>query len=191
MIFTNIIEFERRMDIESINVAFFSINYGECTVECVYAKNLRKFLFAIVDKNIGFTCSLDGLYASAYINHQEALQKLADCRNHGKWDPKHFYEILNNSLPHVLFTQTTESQYQRVAKVSISNFEDRIYFNHWRRANISPKQVKKREELLGHEVLNFCKTSGITPVYFPYPVDRTYSVMNDFKEDFHQYDFCQ
>ncbi|MDD5157242.1 hypothetical protein [Sulfurimonas sp.] len=89
-------------------------------------------MFAIVDHNIGFTCSLNGTYANAYINHQEALIVLAQCRSHGRGDPKHFYEILNDNLPTVTFTQIATKQYQSITQHAVSAFEDRIYFNHWR-----------------------------------------------------------
>uniref|UniRef100_UPI0040483C7F hypothetical protein n=1 Tax=Aliarcobacter sp. TaxID=2321116 RepID=UPI0040483C7F len=184
MKFTNIPILENRMDKEGVSVAFFHIIYANCTVECVYSKNLRKFLFAIVNANVGFTCSLDGLYTNAFINHREAVQSLANCRNHGGWDPKHFYEVLNRHLPNVHFQQVTSRQYQTINRVAVSNFEDRIYFNHWRTSSMSEKQEKKTIELMGYEVLEFCKVTGVIPVYFPYPTDRTMTVMNNFKLDY-------
>lgn len=183
MIFTNITAFENRMNDENITIAFFSIAYGNCTIECVYAKVLKKFLFAIVDKNVGFTCSLNGEYASAFINHQEAVAALANCRNAG-WDPIHFYEALNNSLPTVNFTQVTTAQYGNTTTYAVSNFEDRIFFHNWRRSNISDKQIKKTEELLGHEIVVFCKNTGVTPVYYDHPTDRTMNVAVNFIEDY-------
>ncbi|MFW2235213.1 hypothetical protein ACN4FE_04215 [Aliarcobacter butzleri] len=185
MIFTNLPILEDKMDAHSISVAFFSISYGCCMVECVYSKAMRKFLFAIVDRNIGFTCSLENLYASSFINHKEAVQALAECRN-GGWDPKHFYEVLNSSLPNVNISEVTTTKYGEVSGRAVSNFEDRIYFNHWRKGNISEKQKDKTIELLGHEVLRFCQSNGVTPVYFPYPTDRTMAIMNDFKLDYEQ-----
>jgi hypothetical protein len=183
MNFTNIPAFEDRMDSQGVSVAFFAITYGSCKIECVYSKDLRKFLFAIVDKNVGFTCSLDGIYANAFINHKEAVQALADCVN-GGWNPRGFYEVLNDNLPNVVFTQVTQTTYQRTASVAVSNFEDRIYFNHWRKANISPKQIEKTIELMGNEVVRYCQGAGITPVYYPYPTDRTMAVMVNFKQDY-------
>ena len=187
MQFKNLENFESKMDAQNTTVAFFSIVYSNCTVECIYSKNLKKFLFAIVDMNIGFTCSLQGFYANAFINHQEALQVLADCRNHGAWDPKHFYEILDENLPFVNFGQVTTQQYQSTTSVAVSNFEDRIYFHHWMRANISPKQIKKTIELMGHEVVAFCKETGVTPVYYDHPTARTLKAMENFKNDYDLY----
>ncbi|CAM3514692.1 hypothetical protein [Arcobacter aquimarinus] len=186
MNFTNIPILEFKMDKQSVLIAFFTIRYGECNIECVYSKAMRKFLFAIVDRNIGFTCSLNGTYANTYINHKEALNALAQCRNHGRWDPTHFYEVLNNSLPDVNISEVTTTKYRAVSGFAVSNFEDRIYFNHWRKGNISDRQTGKTIELLGYEVLRFCQNTGVTPVYFPYPTDRTMAVMNDFKLDYEQ-----
>lgn len=187
MRFTNIPVLENRMDNEGVSVAFFSIIYANCTVECVYSKDLRKFLFAIVDANVGFTCSLEGLYTNAFINHREAVQALADCRNHGGWDPKHFYEVLNENLPNVNFQQVTGGQYQGVSSVAVSNFEDRIYFNHWRTSAMSERQEKKTIELMGYEVLEFCQETGVIPIYYPYPTERTMDVMNNFRLDYQQH----
>lgn len=187
MDFTNILDFESKMDEQGILVAFFSIQYGECNIECVYSRIMRKFLFAMVDRNIGFTCSLQGIYANAFINHREALDALTQCRNHGRWDPKHFYEVLNNSLPNVNVSEVTTAQYRTVSGFAVSNFEDRIYFNHWRRGQISDRQTDKTIELLGYEVLKFCQNTGVTPVYFPYPTDRTMAIMNDFKLDYEKH----
>jgi len=184
MRFTNIPNFEARMDAAGVTVAFFTIKYANCTVECVYSKDLRKFLFAIVDMNIGFTCSLEGIFANAFINHREAVQTLAECRNHGGWDPKHFYEVLNDNLPTANFAQTTGEQYQRTAGVAVSNFEDRKYFNHWRRSSMSAPQANKTIELMGNEVLQFCRATGVIPVYYPYPTDRTMAVMINFRADY-------
>ena len=119
-----------------------------------------------------------------HINHKEAVQSLANCRNHGGWNPKHFYEVLNEHLPNVHFLQVTPTQYQTINRVAVSNFEDRIYFNHWRISNMSEKQEKKTIELMGYEVLNFCKITGVIPVYFPYPTDRTIIVMDNFQLDY-------
>jgi len=183
MNFTNIENFENRMTTANVDIAFFTIVYSECSVECVYSKNLRKFLFAIVDKNIGFTCSLNGTYANAFINHKEAVAALADCRN-GGWDPKHFYDALNKSLPTANFTQATKEKYKSTSSVAVSNFEDRIYFHHWKNANISPRQIEKTIELLGNEVVTFCKETGVTPVYFDHITDRTMDVATNFKDDY-------
>ncbi|ABV67896.1 hypothetical protein Abu_1649 [Aliarcobacter butzleri RM4018] len=184
MNFTNIPALESKMDRQNVLVAFFTIQYGECNIECVYSKIMRKFLFAIVDRNIGFTCSLNGIYANTYINHREALTALTQCRNHGRWDPTHFYEVLNNNLPNVNISEVTTTEYRAVSDLAVSNFEDRIYFNHWRKRKISDRQTDKTIELLGYEVLKFCQNTGITPVYFPYPTDRTIAIMKDFKLDY-------
>ena len=183
MNFTNIENFENRMTTANVDIAFFTIVYSECSVECVYSKNLRKFLFAIVDKNIGFTCSLNGTYANAFINHKEAVAALADCRN-GGWDPKHFYDALNKSLPTANFTQATKEKYKSTSSVAVSNFEDRIYFHHWKNANISSRQIEKTIELLGNEVVTFCKETGVTPVYFDHITDRTMDVATNFEDDY-------
>lgn len=183
MTFTNIYEFERRMDAQGVSVAFFTITYGCCTVECVYSKDLRKFLFAIVDANVGFTCSLDGTFANAFINHREAVDALANCTG-GGWNPKHFYEVLNDNLSTVNFGEVTRAQYQGINAVAVSNFEDRIYFNHWRTSNMSTQQEQKTIELLGNEVLVFCQATGVIPVYYPYPTDRTMDVLKNFREDY-------
>ncbi|MDY0320435.1 MAG: hypothetical protein RBR23_01755 [Arcobacteraceae bacterium] len=183
MNFTNIPAFEAKMHSQGVSVAFFAITYSNCKIECVYSKDLKKFLFAIVDKNVGFTCSLNGTYANAFINHKEAVQALADCRNSG-WNPKDFYAVLNDSLPNVKFAQVSRIQYQGINSVAVSNFEDRIYFNHWRVSNMSSKQMEKTIELLGNEVLEFCKDTGVIPVYYPYPTDRTMDVLNNFRQDY-------
>ncbi|AEG11485.1 hypothetical protein Sbal183_2074 [Shewanella baltica OS183] len=184
MIFNNISAFEQRMIAQGVDVAFFTIQYHNCAIETAYSRTQKKFLFAFVDHNLGFTCSLNGNYANGYINHRDAVEQLAACRNHGGFDPIHFYEFLDNQLPHVNFTEVTLIQYARVVGKAVSNFEDRIYFNHWRRANISDKQEKKTIELMGHEVLKFCKDNGLTPVFYPHPTDRTLQAFSDFNQDY-------
>lgn len=184
MNFTNIDAFEQRMINAGIEIAFFTIIYSDCTVECVYSKELKKFLFAIVDKNIGFTCSLNGSYANGYINHRDAVAELANCRNSGRFDPKHFYEILNDYLPASNFTQVTTEQYRSTSSKAISNFEDRIFFHHWMKANISPKQIEKTKELLGNEIVRFCKDTGVIPVYHAHITDRTIDVATNFEDDY-------
>ncbi|ACA85358.1 hypothetical protein [Shewanella woodyi] len=184
MIFNNISAFEQRMIVQGVDVAFFTIQYHNCAIETAYSRIQKKFLFAFVDHNLGFTCSLNGDYANGYINHRDAVEQLAACRNHGGFDPIHFYEFLDNQLPHVNFTEVTPIQYARVVGKAVSNFEDRIYFNHWRRANISDKQEKKTIELMGHEVLKFCKDNGLTPVFYPHPTVRTLQAFSDFNQDY-------
>jgi hypothetical protein len=143
MEFTNILNFEYRMQDEIVTVTFFQVQYHKCTVECAYSSAQRKFLFAFVDHNIGFTCSLKGIYANGFINHKEAVKQLMLCRQHNKYDPIHFYDFLNNRLPTVQFSQISKEGYVKTVRKSVSNFEDRIYFNHWRSAKISEKQKIK------------------------------------------------
>lgn len=184
MIFNNISAFEQRMIAQVVDVAFFTIQYHNCAIETAYSRTQKKFLFAFVDHNLGFTCSLNGNHANGYINHRDAVEQLAACRNHGVFDPIHFYEFLDNQLPHVNFTEVTPIQYARVVGKAVSNFEDRIYFNHWRRAKISEQQEKKTIELMGNEVLKFCKDNGLTPVFYPHPTNRTLQVFSDFNQDY-------
>lgn len=187
MIFTNIDVFERRMVRAAISVAFFSIKYHSCVLECVYSMSQRKFLFAFVDYNVGFTLSLKGGYASAYINHQDAVEQLMNCRGHHRYDPVNFYDFLNAQLPFVEFAQISNIQYVRVVCRAVSEFENRIYFNHWRRANISERQLNKTTELMGNEVVDFCIQNTLTPVFHTQPTDRTLAVLEDFKSDHERY----
>lgn len=191
MQFTNIPSFENRMNQANVDVAFFTVNYANCTIEAIYSRIQRKFLFAIVDKNIGFTCSLNGIYASAFINHKKAVEELANCRNSSTWNPKDFYEVLNEALLVVQFSQATMQDYKRIASKAVSNFEDRIFFNHWRIAHISTKQYDKTVELMGYDVANFCQENGVTAVYFPYPTDRTFNVMQNFVLDYEENTYNQ
>lgn len=186
MIFTNIERFEQRMEASDVSVAFFTIQYHNCSIETAYSSKQRKFLFAFVDHNLGFTCSLKGNYASAFINHQEAVEQLKLCRGHHQWDPKHFYQFLNDLLPTIGFTEATYTQYVRTVSKAVSNFEDRIYFNHWRNAKISPKQKKKAIELMGYEVVSFCEENRLTPVFWPYPTQRAMIAFGDFSADYGQ-----
>lgn len=184
MFFSNIQEFEQRMVQQDVSVAFFTIQYHNCAIETAYSKAQKKFLFAFVDHNLGFTCSLKGSYANGFINHYEAVEQLAACRNHGSFDPIHFYEFLDAQLPRVAFGEIFKRDYVSVVGKAVSNFEDRIYFNHWRNVNISDKQEKKTLELMGHEVVKFCKDNKLTPVFYPYPTERTLEAFTDFKKDF-------
>ncbi|MCC4210913.1 hypothetical protein [Vibrio parahaemolyticus] len=179
------------MSQQDVKVAFFTVQYHNCAIEVAYSKAQKKFLLAFVDHNVGFTCSLKGTYANAYINHREAVEQLAECRNHGKFDPIHFYEFLNAQLPHVVFGELATIEYVRVVARAVSNFEDRIYFNHWRRAPISDKQEKKALELMGYEVVKFCKDNGLTPVFYPYPTERTLEAFGDFGADYDAYGLGQ
>lgn len=184
MEFTNIYKFEHRMQLQGIGVAFFTIQYHNCGIECAYSIAQKKFLFAFVDHNIGFTCSLNGAYANGYINHKEAVEQLMRCRVHNKYDPIHFYEYLNNQLPGVGMRQLTLEQHRDIASKAVSNFEDRIFFNHWRNANISHKQKDKAIELMGYEVVKFCEKNQLTPVFYPYPTERTLEAFENFRNDF-------
>ncbi|GAK19865.1 hypothetical protein JCM19052_324 [Vibrio sp. JCM 19052] len=184
MFFSNIQAFEQRMYQQGVEVAFFTVQYHNCAIEVAYSKAQKKFLLAFVDHNLGFTCSLKGSYANGYINHYEAVEQLAACRNHGNFDPIHFYEFLNAQLPQVAFGELTTREYVGVVGKAVSNFEDRIYFNHWRRAPISDKQEAKALELMGHEVVKFCKENRLTPVFYPYPTERTLQAFRDFGKDF-------
>ncbi|MDP2500743.1 hypothetical protein BCT47_00270 [Vibrio splendidus] len=184
MFFNNIQAFEQRMVQQNVAVAFFTIQYHNCAIETAYSKAQKKFLFAFVDHNLGFTCSLEGSNANGFINHYEAVEQLAACRNHSVFDPIHFYEFLDAQLPHVAFGEISKREYLRVVGKAVSNFEDRIYFNHWRNANISDKQEKKALELMGYEVVKFCKDNKLTPVFYPNPTERTLEAFGDFKADF-------
>jgi hypothetical protein len=184
MKFSNVDTFEDRMNQQNIEVAFFMIQYHNCVIECGYSIAQKKFLFAFVDHNIGFTCSLKNSYAKGYINHKEAVEQLMRCRVHNKYDPIHFYEFLNNQLPSVGFQQLTQNQYRQIVSKAVSNFEDRIFFNHWRNANISDKQKDKTIELMGYEVVEFCVQNRLTPVFYPYPTERTIAAFENFTGDF-------
>ena len=186
MIFTNITDFQQRMQDTNTNTALFQINYHNCTIECIYSISQNKFLFAFVDHNIGFTCSLNHDSASAFINHQDAVEQLRLCREHGNWDPIHFYEFLNNQLPNIGFNQATHAEYIQTLSVSVSNFEDRIYFNHWRNSNMSPAQRNKTIELMGYAVVDFCSNNHIIPIYFDHPTERTLSAFSNFELDYQQ-----
>ena len=184
MQFTNIEAFETRMQQSDVTVAFFTVQYRNCALECAYSVSQKKFLFAFVDHNIGFTCSLNGEFANGYINHKEAVKQLMVCRKHDKYDPIHFYEFLNEQLPIVRFGQISRTQYEQTASKAVSNFEDRIYFNHWRSANISPKQMNKTIELMGYNVVEFCRENSLTPVYYTYPTQRTLEAFDNFQIDY-------
>jgi hypothetical protein len=187
MQFTNINLFEQRMIDADVTVSFFTVQYHNCKIETAYSSTQRKFLFAFVDHNIGFTCSLDGTYANGFINHAEAVEQLMNCRGHNRYDPIHFYDFLNNQLPTVSFTQVSKIQYARVSSKAISNFEDRIYFNHWREANISERQRNKTIELMGYEVLRFCEENHLTPVFWSYPTERTLAAFSNFENDYQNF----
>jgi len=189
--FTNILGFEQRMQASGVTVAFFTFTYTNCDLEVAYSIKQRKFLFAFVDHNIGFTCSLQGIKANGFINHKEAVHQLMLCRNHDRYDPIHFYELLNDFLPHATFEQITPEKYRQIATKAVSNFEDRIFFNHWRRSNMSQQQRDKTIELMGYEVLEFCKANGLIPVFYSYPTDRTLNSFEDFKTDYHNNGFQQ
>jgi len=184
MKFNNIKQFEQRMDDAGINIAFFTIQYQNCVIEAVYSKAQRKFLLAIVDHNIGFTCSLENEYASAYINHEKATKQLMECRNHYEFDPKHFFEYLDNQLPRTTLAQVTNKQYENTARNAVSNFEDRIFFNHWRDSNMSKQQRDKTIELMGYEVIEFCDENHLIPIFYPHPTDRTLAVLENFEHDY-------
>ncbi len=184
MIFTNINQFEKRMENYGVIVAFFTLSYHNCQIETAYSSSQRKFLFAFVDHNIGFTCSLNGDYVSGYINHPEAVKQLMLCRNHNRYDPVHFYELLDSALPTVNFTQINNNQYQRVASRAVSDFEDRIFFNHWRNSNMSDKQRNKTIELMGYDVVKFCEKNHLIAVFYPYPTERTLNAFENFQADY-------
>ncbi|SMM97677.1 hypothetical protein SPONN_2476 [uncultured Candidatus Thioglobus sp.] len=187
MQFTNIENFEEKIRNQNVTVAFFTIQYHNCNIETAYSINQKKFLFAFVDHNIGFTCSLNGINADGYINHKIAVKQLMECRNHDKYDPIHFYNFLNNQLPTITFNQINNQQYIDTVRVSVSEFEDRIYFNHWRDANISERQQNKTIELMGYEVLEFCNDNHLTPVFWSTPTERTLAVFCDFAVDYNDY----
>lgn len=191
MIFTNIEIFEERMDTLNTFVAFFTVQYHSCAIETAYSKSQKKFLFAFVDHNIGFTCSLNGNYANGFINHPEAVEQLMNCRSHNRYDPIHFYEFLNNLLPTARFAEATNHQYVRTVGKAVSDFEDRIYFNHWRNSNISERQQAKTIELMGNEVVKFCKENHLTPVFLAYPTERTLAAFADFKLDYNNHGLQQ
>jgi hypothetical protein len=187
MRFTNIGMFHSRMQRNNVTIAFFTIQYRNCALECAYSRIQQKFLIAFVDHNIGFTCSLAGDYTNGYINHEEAVEQLMRCRNHNRYDPIHFYEFLNNQLPIVEFERLNQSQYHRTILKAVSNFEDRIYFNHWRNANISAEQREKTVELMGYEVVGFCEENHLTPVFYPYPTQRTLDAFDNFELDYRRH----
>jgi hypothetical protein len=191
MFFSHIEAFEQRMAQQGVAVAFFTIQYHNCAMEVAYSRGQKKFLIAFVDHNLGFTCSLRGSYANGFINHYEAVEQLAACRNHGTFDPIHFYEFLNAQLPHVNFGELALRDYAGIVGKAVSNFEDRIYFNHWRRAVISERQVNKTIELMGYEVVEFCRENGLTPVFYPRPTERTLEVFGDFNQDFENHGLAQ
>lgn len=190
MHFTNLLSFEDRMKAVDVNVAFFQVPYGACLIEAVYSICQKKFMFAFVNINLGFTCSIKGdAYASAYINHQAAVAQLQTCGNRNRFDPKHFYDALNEQLPTIHFAQASAQNYTEISHVAISAFEDRIYFNHWRRANISSQQAEKTAELMGYQVVDFCRTNGVTPVFFDHPTQRTYESFENYIGDFNNHQF--
>ncbi|MDD5157243.1 hypothetical protein [Sulfurimonas sp.] len=49
---------------------------------------------------------------------------------------------------------------------------------------MSDKQRKKTEELLGYQVVIFCEDSGVIPVFYPHPTDRTLNVAINFRQDY-------
>ena len=190
MHFTNLLNFEDRMRAADVNVAFFQVHYGACLIEAVYSISQKKFMFAFVDINLGFTCSIEGDdYASAYINHQAAVAQLQTCGNRDRFDPRHFYDALNEQLPAIHFAQASAQHYTGITHVAISAFEDRIYFNHWRRVNISAGQAEKTAELMGHHVVAFCRENGVTPVFFDHPTQRTFEAFENYIEDFNTHQF--
>lgn len=192
MNFTNIVAFENRMLQQNVEISFFTIIYGanRCKVECAYSILQKKFIFGFVDANIGFTVSLDGTNASTNLEGRISTV-LANCRDGSNtWRPSNFFEVLNNYLPNVTFTQITRGQYIRVYTAA-SAFEDRIFFNHWRKSSISPKQAEKTENLLGIRILDFCKTNKIIPVFYPNPTDRTFDVSKDYLLDYQTHGFNQ
>lgn len=191
MFFNEIDIFEQRMARHNVAVAFFNIKYHNCAMEIAYSRSQKKFLIAFVDHNLGFTCSLRNCYANGFINHYEAVEQLAACRNHGTFDPIHFYEYLNSQLPLVDFGELGLRDYAGIVGKSVSNFEDRIYFNHWRRAAISDRQVKKTIELMGYEVVDFCLENGLTPVFYPRPTERTLEAFRNFNQDFEDHGLVQ
>lgn len=191
--FTNLTMFENRMLQLNVQVAFFTINYGinQCLVECAYSRSQKKFIFGFVNTNIGFTITLDGRRATTHLPANISTQ-LANCRdNTGNWNPSHFFTILNNQLPNIQFTQITATQYRQIYASSTTLFVNRIYFNHWRVSNISPQQARKTEELLGREILNFCRDNGIIPVFHAAPHARTLGVANDYITDYQRYGLRQ
>jgi hypothetical protein len=189
--YTNIRLFEDRMTASEVAVAFFNFQYHDCLIETVYSAAQKKFLFAFVDHNIGFTCSLNGEYASAFINHTAAVDQLMRCRNHHSYDPQHFYELLDEHLPYANFSKVSLAEYKRTAQKAVSNFEDRIFFNHWRNSNMTEKQRDKTIELMGHEVLGFCRENHLIPVFYPYPTERTLTAFEDFRDDHQQFGLHQ
>ncbi len=183
--FINIANFENRMTQQNIEIAFFNVTYGvkNCIIECAYSLNQRKFIFGFVNTTIGFTCTLNGIISNTVLAPNIST-KLADCRDKStKWIPSHFFDILNNQLPNISFAQITLPQYIGIY-ASASNFNDRIYFNHWRRSSMSSRQEQKTINLLGEEVVKFCHQNIIIPVFNVAPSGRTFDVAIDYEEDF-------
>ncbi|MBG5957194.1 hypothetical protein I5E90_10635 [Proteus mirabilis] len=191
MFFSYIDRFEQRMAQQDVAVAFFTIQYHNCAMEIAYSRTQKKFLIAFVNHNLGFTCSLRECYANGFINHYEAVEQLAACRNHGAFDPIHFYDFLNAQLLLVNFGELALRDYTGIVGKAVSNFEDRIYFNHWRRAAISDRQVNKTIELMGYEVVEFCRENRLTPVFYPRPTERTLEAFRDFNQDFEDHGLVQ
>lgn len=184
MEFYNIDIFEQRMAAQSVSIAFFCFKYHNCTLEIAYSRKQRKFIFAFVDHNLGFTCSVNNGFVNSYINHKDAVKQLMKCRNHNKYDPKDFLALLNDFLPKANFCQINNSKHNRILSRAVSNFEDRIYFNHWRNSNMSDKQEKKTIELMGYEVVCFCKENHVIPVFFAHPTPRTLAAFEDYEMDY-------
>ncbi|WP_191237523.1 hypothetical protein [Cobetia marina] len=184
MRFYNIDTFEQRMATQSVSIAFFCFKYHNCTLEIAYSRKQRKFIIAFVDHNLGFTCSVDNGFVCSYINHKDAVKQLMRCRNHDKYDPKDFLELLDAYLPEANFCQVNDKRYNYILSRAVSNFEDRIYFNHWRSSNMTDRQKEKTIELMGYEVLYFCKENHVIPVFFAHPTSRTLAAFEDYKADY-------
>ncbi|MCX6076444.1 MAG: hypothetical protein NTW78_06085 [Campylobacterales bacterium] len=192
MNFTNIPAFENRMTQQGVEISFFTIIYGanRCEIECAYSISQKKFIFGFVNANIGFTITLDGINATTNLEGRIST-KLAECRDGSSdWKPSHFFDILNNHLPNVTFAQITRGQYIGIYTAA-SAFEDRIFFNHWRRSGMSPEQAEKTQSLLGRQVLDFCRANRIIPVFYPNPTDRTFNVAKDYLLDHQTHGFNQ
>jgi len=192
MNFTNITAFENRMVQQNVEISFFTITYGanRCEVECAYSISQKKFIFGFVNANIGFTIRLNGTNASTNLEGRISTT-LANCRDGSNtWRPSDFFEILNNHLPNVAFTQITKGRYIGIYTAA-SAFEDRIFFNHWRRCGMSPEQAEKTKNLLGDEVLDYCHGNRIIPVFYPKPIDRTFDVAKNYLLDHQTHGFNQ
>lgn len=190
--FTNIASLETRMVQQNVEIAFFNVTYGvhNCVIECAYSLNQKKFIFGFVNTTIGFTCTLTGTTANTILRNEISTQ-LANCRDGtGNWRPSDFFEVLNNHLPNIGFTQITQQQYIGIYTVA-SDFNDRIYFNHWRRSGMSDKQEKKTIDLMGDHVVDYCHQNGIIPVFYPTPTGRTFDVATDYIADFNNHGFTQ